>query len=243
MTGKTHRAGGMLVSVVGFEVLRQQGLLLPDVHQGLQWLVMYPFVMWGSVASDLDHHWQSCPSKDYPSWCINKLLHIGKPLEELTEHNEQGVLHKTGKLLNAHHRSFQTHSDITLYLVLALLFYLAGGENTLVNLGNMDRAIGTLVLFGLGMGILAHLVLDMLTPEGIWVSILVVANKLTPKHIRIPEKLHFVPHSSFFATGGTWEIFIQKLLTFLTVVSLLWLGYILSSPYVEQVAKVVSSIQ
>ena len=33
MTGKTHKAGGMLVSIVGFAILREKGLLLPDVNQ------------------------------------------------------------------------------------------------------------------------------------------------------------------------------------------------------------------
>ena len=57
MTGNTHRAGGMLCSVVGFALLKEQGLLLPEINPCIQWLVMYPFCYWGSTASDLDHNW------------------------------------------------------------------------------------------------------------------------------------------------------------------------------------------
>ena len=79
MTGKTHKMGGMLMSVVGFTVLKNNGLLLANVNEGLQWLMIYPFCMWGSIASDLDHHWDSCPSKDIPSWFVHKALHITEP--------------------------------------------------------------------------------------------------------------------------------------------------------------------
>ena len=44
MTGKTHRAGGILCSIIGFAILKEKGLLLPDVNEGLQWLIIYPFV-------------------------------------------------------------------------------------------------------------------------------------------------------------------------------------------------------
>ena len=124
MTGETHRAGGMLCSIVGFSILQKNGLLLPDVNIGVQWLLMYPFCMWGSVASDLDHNWESCPSKGYPDWIINHTLHITKPIQkslEMTGQVKNGI-YKFAKFFNASHRSWQTHSDVTLYFMLSLMW-------------------------------------------------------------------------------------------------------------------------
>ena len=60
-----------------------------------------------------------------------------------------------------------------------------------------------LVLFrlwvtGFSLGVLSHLILDSLTTAGI--------------HIIPGMKFRLVPKSSAFATGGKWELFIQKLL-------------------------------
>ena len=78
MTGETHKAGGMLASVVGFAYLKHKGILLQDVSMVMQWLVIYPFCMWGSLASDLDHHEDAIPLHDYPSVAINRILHLTK---------------------------------------------------------------------------------------------------------------------------------------------------------------------
>ena len=115
MTGKTHKMGGMLVSVVGFTLLKNNGLLQPDVNQGIQWLMMYPFCMWGSIASDLDHHWESCPSKDIPSWFVHKALHITEPVYRRLDNSLSGkqkkssIAYKIAKFFTARHRSWHTH--------------------------------------------------------------------------------------------------------------------------------------
>ena len=236
MTGATHKAGGMLVSLVGFELLRQKGLLLPNVNIGLQWLVMYPFTMWGSIASDLDHHWDSCPQKDYPSRLINLALHITKPVKESYEktmsskNRRKSPAYRIANALNAKHRSWQTHSTLTLYLMFFIL-YLAFNQK-LPSLGAIDSMILTLVLTGICMGIIAHFILDMITPEGIWLISLVMLNSILSvfnPRIKIPAKLHLVPNNSFFATGGAWEQKVQKFLKFVTVVALLWFLFVLLS--------------
>ena len=221
MTGKTHRAGGMLCAVVGFTLLKQNGLLLPDVNEGLQLLVMYPFCMWGSIASDLDHHWESCPSKDIPSWCVNKVLHLTAPIQKQLESSgakDTGIC-KFASLFNAKHRSWQTHSDLTLYAMIYILYQILYGS--IFNSGT-DIAIASLVITGLCIGMIAHLVLDMLTPEGVWVFFLVFLNRGL-KLKKIPEKIHFVPKSKFFATGGKWELLIQRLVKVATVIAILYL--------------------
>lgn len=241
MTGKTHRAGGMLVSIVGFSILREKGLLLPDVNEGLQWLVIYPFTMWGSVALDLDHHWESCPCKDYPSRLVNMALHITKPVvksldKTLTEKQKKhNGVYKTASLLNASHRSWQTHSDLTLIAVLALLFSVLLGKFT--GFSAVDTAISALVLTGICLGFIAHIILDILTPDGIWLIGLVCLEKLlrlfNPR-VNLPKKLHLVPSSSFFATGGKWELFVQKVLKVLTVCGVVWFFYVLISPFLSE---------
>lgn len=233
MTKETHRLGGMLCSAVGFIVLKENNLLLPDVNQGLQWLVMYPFCYWGSTASDLDHHWQSCPSRDYASYLVNKALHIGRPIQKAIDKSNSPTLkknafYKLASILNAKHRSWQTHSDLTLISMIYALNRLS--ESSIGGL-SAEGSILSLVLMGLCLGIFAHLVLDIMTPEGIHFLFLKLINKLfSLVHINLefPEKIHLVPKHQFFATGGQdgkkyspWESFVQKLLKILTVVAVM----------------------
>lgn len=237
MTKKTHQAGGMLVSILGFAILRKNGLLLPDVNEGLQWLVMYPFTMWGSTASDLDHHWDSCPSKDYPSRLVNMALHITRPVKKymdntLTESDKKhNVIYKLADVLNASHRSWQTHSDFTLFAMLAILFKIMSGQ--FVQFSAVDNILATLVLTGLSLGIIAHLILDSITPEGIWIMGLVILEKIlrifNPR-INIQKKIHFVPRKEYFATGGKWEMNVQKVLNIATWLALVWFFSTLLSP-------------
>ena len=238
MTLKTHRAGGMLVSILGFAILKEKGLLLPDVNEGLQWLVMYPFTMWGSIASDLDHHWSSCPSKDYPSRLVNTALHITKPVKKSLDkafsnkQKENSLVYKIVKFFNASHRSWQTHSDLTVYAVLFLLFSVL--NRGLENFGAVDVAISALVLTGVCLGIIAHLILDSITPDGIWLIGFILLNKflkLFNSRINLPQKLHLVPDMHYFATGGRWEEHVQKVLKFLTYLALAWFLFVLVSPF------------
>ena len=223
LTGKTHRAGGMLCSVVGFAILRENGLLHPEIHEGLQWAVMYPFCMWGSIVSDLDHHWDSCPSKDYPSYILNKVLHLTAPLEKVTERfGKKNIFYRFFRFLNAHHRSWQTHSDLTLLSMIFLIYCVV--SQRFFSLSGFDGAILSLILTGLSLGIIAHFILDMLTPEGVWNSVVVILNRVFLKG-KIPkrfEKWHFVPRWKCFATGSKWECFVQKVLKIATVIAIIW---------------------
>lgn len=222
MTGGTHKAGGMLMSIVGFALLKNNNLLAQDVNLGLQWLVIYPFCMWGSVASDLDHNSNAIPMKDYPSKLVNKALHITKPIEDVTEDNKKSFLYKVARFFNARHRSWQTHSDLTLGVMIFLLYNLLTVQ-TLGNFSATDLVILRLSLMGVCIGVLAHFLLDMITPEGIWLSGFCVLNTLI-RHKIFPEKLHLVPKGvSFFATGGKWEMFIRKVLQISTWIALIWL--------------------
>ena len=245
MTKKTHQAGGMLISIVGFAFLRENGLLLPEVHEGLQWLVIYPFCMWGSTANDSDHHWDSCPNKDYPNWLINKALHITAPLQKSLDKTlsdskkSKNVIYQTARCLNARHRSWQTHSDLTIWALLFLYINLV--VKNVLCLSAVETSILALVLTGVVLGIIAHLILDVLTPEGIWLMPFVwVQNllKLFNPRLKLPKffvKFHLVPNNPYFATGGKWEEFIQKVLKVATVIALIWFLFVIFYPYLSAI--------
>lgn len=221
MTGKTHRAGGFLCSVVGFALLRENNLLLPNVNEGLQWLMMYPFCMWGSVASDLDHHWQSCPMKDPPSYVVNKLLHLTAPVQKSLEKagDKKSGVYKVAKTFNASHRSWQTHSDLTLFVMIGLLIAVL---NNNFGLGQIDAMFVRVVALGIVLGVIAHFILDMLTTDGVDSLALQVIGKLL--HIKkFPKKLRFVPKWHCFATSGSWELWVNKVLKVLNIIAMAYL--------------------
>lgn len=226
MTGKTHKMGGFLCSVVGFSLLKQNGLLIDGVNEGLQWLVMYPFCYWGSVASDLDHNSHAIPLRDPPSLILNKALHATAPLRRMLEKSgdTKSPLYKFAKTFDASHRSWQTHSDLTLFLVLYMLYSVLGGK---FNIGAVDSVLLSLILMGVGLGLVAHFILDMLTTDGVWSILLVVlgksVRKINPRIKHFPEKLRIVPRWHFFRTGDSWELFVQKVLRVLSVVGAIYL--------------------
>ena len=229
MTGATHKAGGMLCTIIGFSILQKNGYLIQNVNEGVQWLLMYPFCMWGSTVSDLDHNWELCPSRSYPDWFINHALHLTKPIEKSLEQNKNNPVYKLSRFLNAHHRSWQTHSDITIYFMLLMMYLVK--KSTLIT--NANRSLLMLILMGITLGIVTHFILDMLTPEGVWFSPFVILNRIFRKislNVNLPEKIHFVPHRRFFATGGDWEMFIQRVLKILTVIAVLWFLLNIFSP-------------
>ncbi len=216
MTGKTHKAGGMLGSVVGFALLKKCGMIPSDVNDCLAWVAMYPFCMWGSVASDLDHHWEVCPVKDLPSRMVNICLHAGKPVKKALEKSgrKKSLLYGIANFFTASHRSWQTHSDLTLVSMLYLLYMVMSGSFACFN--TIETTLLSLILTGICLGVSIHFILDMLTPEGIWLMGVVLINKLFKLHL--PDHLHFVPHMKVFATGNKWEEFVYKFLSISTVV-------------------------
>lgn len=185
MTGKTHRLGGVVVCLGGYMALQSNNMLVPQVDPLLQLAVLYPFAVYGSTVSDLDHHWKSAPSKDPISWIINKLLHLSPK--------------SSNTFLNAKHRSWQTHSDLFLFIMLWVGMLLFNSTTD-----GISQAIIRLIFTGLVFGIISHLVLDMLTPQGIWSILLMGVKKLFGVR-GMPVKLDLVPDTKFFATDGPWE--------------------------------------
>lgn len=220
MTGKTHRVGGMLCVLGGFTYLESKGLLLRNVNPLLQLTVMYPFALYGSIVSDLDHNANSIPSKDIVSVAINRVLHLTSGLNEST-----GGRNKVFGLLDAKHRSWQTHSDLFLVALIYALYKMVMETK----LATVESVIWSLVGMGFILGVISHLVLDMITPEGIWSFILVGISKVTGKKL-IPKKLRLVPDSKFFSTGGPWESLVRNILWICCVVLFIRLIYLMT-PY------------
>lgn len=220
MTGDTHKAGGVLCSLVGFMLLKKYNMLLPGVNEFLQLAVIYPYATWGSTASDLDHHWDSCPDKSLPNRVINTLLHATTPLYKQMEAlpssvNKSNPIYSLAKLFSASHRSWQTHSDLTLLLVLVVLKNALTGID---GLGTVSNSILALVTTGIGIGLIAHFILDMLNPDGIWFTFGKVCNHFLKRKV-LPEKIRLVPKSSSFCTNTPWETLVRRVLKVLTVLA------------------------
>ena len=214
MLGKTHRVGGALSALIGFAVLQSQDALIPDVNPWLQLAVIYPFAIYGSVVSDLDHNWDSAPAKDPISKFINAVLHLTTGIRQKKKSKGMSVL----GIFDAKHRSWQTHSD-----ALLLLIIFAGWWLIQTPVDGINSVLFKLIALGLILGVFSHLFLDSLTPEGIWT--------LIPSVIRRKRvSFHLVPKKQFFATGGPWERLIRTLMWVAIILLFIYVLY-MASPY------------
>jgi membrane-bound metal-dependent hydrolase YbcI (DUF457 family) len=212
----------MLCVLGGFTYLESKGLLLKGVDPVLQLTVMYPFAIYGSIFCDLDHGSNSIPSKDIVSVAINKVLHLTSKANDVV-----GGKNPALSILDAKHRSWQTHSDLFLIVVMYLLYRLVSHSRV----ATVEAVIISLVGMGFVLGVVSHLVLDMLTPEGIWSIILVGIGKATGKKSKVlPQKISVVPDTKFFSTGGPWETLVRNVLWCICVVLFLRIIYLMS-PY------------
>lgn len=222
MTGKTHRVGGMLCVLGGYTLLESQGMLLGNVNPIIQLAVMYPFAIYGSIVSDLDHDWHSAPSRDVISLAINKVLHLSRGVGN--KFGEKSPVTKALSLFNARHRSWQTHSDLFLVAMIMLTSSMLHSS-----ISSVDAVIVRLMFTGLILGIISHLFLDMLTPEGIW-SIITTTARKTTRNKAIPQKISLVPNSKFFRTGGAWEDMVRWFMWVICLILFLKIVYTIS-PY------------
>lgn len=238
MTGKTHRVGGMLGGLIGFSVLKDSGLLMQDVSEPLQLIMVYASSMYGSILSDMDHDWSKCPSKDAFSWVLWKVLHLSTPIRKFLENGGKirkwfykhlkGVL----EFFDSKHRSWQTHSDLTLILVILSVIVLPRNVGS-----NLDGIICTILGEGILFGIISHLLLDMLCPDGIW-SFILAPIKLLKKSSKDDIKdylarLSLVPDIKFFSTkdsNAPWERLVRFIMKLLIIFVMLRIVY-LWSPY------------
>ena len=93
-----------------------------------------------------------------------------------------------------------------------------------------EREIVLLVGLGFSLGLISHIILDMLTPEGIWSVLFILLGEIPVIGKVFPRKIRLVPYKKFFYTGGKWESFIRKLLWLLSIVLFIRILYSLQ-PY------------
>lgn len=216
MEGKTHRIGGTVCAMAGFVTLKDSGYLLSSelISPALQFLVIYTAGIYGGMWPDNDHHWESSPLKDPASWLQNKLMHIANaPYKRLDEkmsskQKKRSMLYKTLKFMRCIHRSWQTHSEFTLLMILWLMM-----SPTLLGFtGRFDSVLWLLIVTGFGLGVISHIILDMLTTEGVRFALGVFIKVFFPS-VPIFTTIRLVPGIPAFKTGSEWEMAIRKALS------------------------------
>lgn len=244
MQGATHRAGGVTAALVGYYLLHRNGVSLVTDYPLASAILLYPYALWGSTASDLDHSpgslWDeiklvgkrsghTLPSQDPISRGISHILHLGsKPRKHLPK---SSALYSVLGVCDCKHRSWQTHSELPLALGVGSLYWITNQLPI-----SFTSGVLLLMITGITLGILVHLVLDLLTPEGLPFATGMFFNKFILSKKVFPERIKVVPHippkrdaqgnplgPGFFSTGGTWE---KKIIfNLLHLINLLLLGY------------------
>lgn len=219
MSGRTHWLGGSLSAFLGFYLLVRWNLLHPNINPILQLIIVYPFAIWGSMAPDLDHHWNSAPMRDLPSLIINKVLHLTTSSRKFFEKNNltKGFFYKVSGLFDARHRSWQTHSDLSLAVLLLVLYGVNNNFFLISYFSGYDYILINLVLVGAILGFISHIFLDALTSGGVWCLWGCLLNRLFKTEV-YPTKYHLVPRSTFFATNSDWEAFVSLLVRLASVI-------------------------
>lgn len=227
MQGKTHNVGGIVAGLGTYIVLRENNLLPASevVNPLLQLIMMYPAAIWGATAPDQDHGYTSIPMRDPLSYLLWFILHIPNMIYNNMDKARQrlglrkkSVLQRFVGIFRCNHRSYQTHSDITILFLIWLV------TKVVLKLDPNVPQNTLIILIGSGMlvGFLSHVFLDLCTTDGIPSIILMVLTSWLPKKLRI-RKISLVFGSSFFSTDSLYEKYVRKLLN---KVSYLMMTYI-----------------
>lgn len=206
MMGKTHRIGGTVAMLLSYSYMVKHNMTVESINPVVQLLVMYPCCMWGAVAPDLDQSDEAIPIKAPVSILIHKILYLGK----------------------VRHRSWQTHSLLVTGGFIALLFGLLALVNNygLFGLDPTALILLKLMLMGLTVGVASHLILDMMTYEGI--------HLIPPTKSGGKKKSHWirlVPHTDAFKTDTFYEKTVRVLLYVFAAGYTLYLLYVSFTPY------------
>lgn len=250
MTYKTHKAGGALCAVVGMQIMSKNNVDIEDIAPLIQFMIIYPFSLWGSMLNDLDHDWSNVADKNPVNFVINRTIRVFNSVKSKYDKvsDTTGISMSKGKekvlkTLSAGHRSWQTHSDLTIILLLVLIRLTTRKLWIFQDIKGVE--ILTLILTGVLIGSLSHLILDMLTPSGINSVVLTLIRSLWRfvfkriKKFRVIKliynvmiqgqerdkglntslvKIRLVPKSSLFVTGSSYEAFVHRVLVIATYI-------------------------
>lgn len=212
MVEKTHKAGGTLLAVVGLQIMSKHNLLIEDINPALQFIVEYPFVIWGSIAPDFDRDWEGIGNKNFINYYINKILRLFNPIyDKYSEDKCRGVKvnarkFKIAKMLSCRHRSWQTHSDISFIILVLTYIGMIKGSLFLSKVETNDSKLILLCYTGVIIGILSHYILDALTRDGLDLIIPTIVRNFIRKKLKMGRKekkvkFRLVPNSELFSCG------------------------------------------
>ena len=172
----THRAFGVNFAMLASMLVHHFGV--ESVQYYICAVIMILAAKYGAVFPDFDHDWRSVGDKTAPKWVINKLIHA------------------TG----GRHRSRHTHSwDIAIVITVASYVVPQWLAKT-GQLGIVDAELLRVVWFGACCGWISHLVADMLTTGGVYLSCI------------CKKRVAIVPKVTAFSTGGSWEASVLKVI-------------------------------
>lgn len=252
MEGKTHVIGGISAALTG-TLLSQNGVTVTPLWGGegmshtltafeyttacfTVLVSTYVFSMVGAKIPDQDHNARAMPYRDPLGKLVWRALHPGSMIPAL-------------KRFDAKHRSWQTHSDLTLLVLLGANIALYSGMLP-IPANSPIGGIWSIIFLGLSLGVFSHLFLDTITKEGVWLVVFgVIPNKIFRARV-LPEKFRLVPkRSKYFKTGSgkktsngvegkdhrgrTWEDLVNSRLLFynnlvLALIICSWAVYLLT---------------
>lgn len=226
MMGKTHKAGGVLCALAGIQVINSITPLASDISPIIQFMVAYPFCMWGSTAPDLDHAWSNVEDKNPINYGIHKVLHVFNEVCDKAEMLGNRKNFKLLKILACSHRSWQTHSELTMLLLLVIRSLVLVGLLGFIGISGVNKDLVVLIVNGIIMGVGAHLFLDLFTVDGLKIVSLTLIKGIfvsVMKHKLTPVKavtFRLVPKMDLFSTGTDegreYEKNVRKVLTVTT---------------------------
>lgn len=226
MEGNTHQLGGVTAGLVGCIMLSVADTQVANVSPLLAYPAIYVFSMVGSKLPDQDHNPKASPFKDPLGRSVSWLLHSTSKVRQ--RFKKGSVPYKLLGTGDSRHRSWQTHSDFTLYALIAVIWYFCfSGKITVTP---EEEALIQVIVGGTALGVLSHLFLDAITPKGIWMLPGLVIYTLTGKKL-IPMKFRLVPKRSFFATGNKWEELVNKALRVINWVLFIFLVILVLNYY------------
>lgn len=229
MKGNTHQLGGVSAGLAGCILLTVGDTsIAKEMSPILAYPIIYIFSMIGSKLPDQDHNDNAIPFRDPLGKSIYYLLHATSKLRKY--HRPGTTQHKLLGIADSRHRSWQTHSDLTLFGLLWLIWYLC--FSGMESVGVVNSSLIQVVIGGIALGVLSHLILDAITPKGIWLIAGLMVNTVFGRHI-LPMKFRLIPKRSFFATGGPWEDIVNRFLTLFNRLLFLVLVFLLLDYYLN----------
>lgn len=218
---KTHRVGGLLGGLVGYTLLKQGNLLMKDVF-GLSLLIITYFSsLYGTCIPELSHrNWCDIPYKGILSWLLWKIFSLPVTIIALIQQNRGKSSIKTATNLNIDSGKWVTHSDIFLCLSMVVIFNLLSFKPN-----SIDSCLLISICVGLLCGVVSHLLVDVLSGDGIY-SLLLFARRVLNKG-KGEVKFKFQPKG---INSKVWRNIVTYLIIFLSIFLLIRLVY-LCQPY------------